>query len=82
MRVIMPQKENNGFAKALTKFLTTILAPTVFNRNEQKIFSEPLYNTMKYADLTVYNGASAESMVGILVEFKSTNNSIEVVTED
>lgn len=37
---------------------------------------------MKYADLTVYNGASAESMVGILVEFKSTNNSIEVVTED
>ncbi len=36
MRVIMPQKENNGFAKALTKFLTTILAPTVFNRNEQK----------------------------------------------
>lgn len=43
MRVIMPQKENNGFAKALTKFLTTILAPTVFNRNEQKKYFRSHY---------------------------------------
>ncbi|WP_026575967.1 DUF7149 domain-containing protein [Bacillus sp. UNC438CL73TsuS30] len=91
IQAIMPQEEDKRFFEhQLSEYLTNLRLK--FNESEEHqknllkdflqrtVFPDNYINTSGRTDLAIYNGASPDSSVGILIEVKSTTNKSEMMT--
>ncbi|WP_261809896.1 type IIG restriction enzyme/methyltransferase [Levilactobacillus humaensis] len=94
VQAIMPQEEaKRSFEQGLVAYMTTLREHYAETEENQKnilrdflkdyVFKSGNYiNTYGRDDLVIFNGKTAESTIGVLIETKSTTNDAEMMTSE